>query len=330
MIGAWPKIIEKTKPTNSAWRIASYCAPAATWGQPEEEKPGHGQPRVAGQQRRRDEARQPRPPHGAPRDVEGAEPCGERDEAHAHQPHAVIRRERGAPESDEEHAGRGDEGEAARGGRPLKSREVEPLADDREHEEARPPPDHAMHRLAAEPERLADDPAQGAQRHDDGEERHLPSQDRDERGDHHQAAEQHQLHPAGHAGREGERAEAARDRTAVRPRASERHGALEPDHRAEEPRDHQGAVEGHERSGDGQWPSEARQSPRERGQEGQHGQRHEGQAHAQAAEDGGGVRGGGRAAIGWSLPAPPIAGRAHARIITRIILIRVSALTACG
>jgi hypothetical protein len=35
-------------------------------------------------------------------------------------------------------------------------------------------------------------------------------------------------------------------------------------------------------------------------------------------------------AIGWSLPALPIAGRAHARIITRIILIRVSALTACG
>jgi hypothetical protein len=222
----------------------------------EEEKPGHGQPRVAAQQRHRDEAREPRPSHGAPRDVEGGEPRGERDEARAHQPHAAIRRERRAPESGEEHAGRCDEGDAARGGRRLESREVESLADDREHQEARPPPNYAMHRLAAEPERLADDPAQGAQRHDDGEERDLPFQDRGERGDHHHAAEQHQLHPAGHASREGERAETAGDRTGVRPRASERDGALEPDHRAEESRNHQGAVESHERSGDGQRPPE--------------------------------------------------------------------------
>ena len=81
---------------------------------------------------------------------------------------------------------------------------------------------------------------------------------------------------------------------------------------------------------DGQRPSETRESPRERGQEGQHGQPYERHADALAPEDGVGVRDGVRAAIGRSLPAPPIAGRAHARIITRIILIRVIALTACG
>ena len=30
MIGACPKIMEKTKPTNTAWSIASYDNPAAT------------------------------------------------------------------------------------------------------------------------------------------------------------------------------------------------------------------------------------------------------------------------------------------------------------
>ena len=158
---------------------------------------------------------------------------------------------------------------------------------------------------------LPDQPAGAPGRHHGGEHCRLTRHDRDEDKPHDRASERQQPDAGRPPRDERERSSSGGQGRDVRPAAPERHRPLEADHGPQESRDHQRAVKRDERRGRWQRPAEPDQPARERTEQRQHAERHEGKTRTVAPPE---------ASLGaWRAPAgrylQPSCSRAASDII---------------
>ena len=222
MTGAWPKIMLKTKPTNTAW---------------------------SAEQAHRDKPGEALSSHGAPGHVVRPEPERHRGEARPHHTESEVRRPHRKHETGPEHADNSQKQVPRPGRAEEHAAQLQPLPGNREHEKADPPRHKGVHGPSVQPQQVAPQPGRRAARHDDGEGHGLNRQhdpeDRDEpeaAGRDEQGAEQ-TAHPR-------QREEAADPRQGggeKGPRSAQGHGAFEADERPQKSAHHERAVGGGKR-----------------------------------------------------------------------------------
>ena len=203
------------------------------------------EPHVAGEERERDEAGKPGPAHRAARDVEAEKPQRVADERGARDSDPGVRVQGAEHEPGDEQRGETQEEETPGPCQPSERGELEPLARDREHEEARPPRDDLEERLPARPEDVSRHPERRPEPEHGRRGRRVGAQDREEEADEDDAGQhEHELADAlAYAGGKQRDAGDRAGRGQVAPRPAQRDRPLERDHRAEEAEDHERSVQ---------------------------------------------------------------------------------------
>lgn len=214
-----------------------------TVAQPEDA--AHAEPQVAGQECERNEAGQARAADGAAGDVVAAEPERVAGERGAAETDAGVGINGGEGEAGKEQDGQSRKEGLTEPGQAGEGRQLEPLADDREDEEAGPPGHHLHEREASEPERVACHPE------DSRQQEHARGGRRARAHDHHKernedAASKGKRELACSLTDAGEQQRGPRDgprRREVTPGTAKGDGTLERDHGAEEAEHHQRPVQ---------------------------------------------------------------------------------------